>query len=1138
MSKYIITKIWCVWTLLIMAMSYSQSSNENYFQATTCLDADCIKKAITVKYYDGLGRTKQIVNVKASPLGRDVVTHFGFDQFGRQVRDYLPVPQANTLNGNIIADPLANATQPNIYGSEKIYAERKLENSPEDQLDEQTRAGTAWSNFPVKFSYVGNTANEVRRYVAVSSVVEGAIRSTIKVSGNSDGDNGYYKANTLYKNSTSDEDGNVIHEYKNGHGQIVLIRRVLGNNISSNIYYIYNEYNQLACTISPKAADEIVNLPMGSTIPDQVLNDLCYQYRYDGKGRVVEKKLPGKGWEYYVYDNQDRLALSQDAMLRTSNNSFHDKGWLFTKYDNFNRVVLTGYFKNTESRQQVQNTFDNLTTVNNETRVPNAVTVAGVDVYYRNLAYPSTNIILLTINYYDTYPAGSPALPSNVLDQYTLKQTLDSGHDRSTNGLRTAYFIKNIENDDWTKNYDYYDSNGRLVLTKSFNHLGGYTHKEFLLDFAGILQKEITYHKRLNTDQEKVITQTFIYDSQNRLLKNVHKVNTYTPEIIVQNTYNELSQIENKKVGGIDALVPIQSIDYKYNIHGWLTHLNNPQSLGNKLFAFELKYTNPTAPGPAVPHYNGNIAEMDWASTESNGLRRYSYIYDALGRLESGLYSEPGVTLPQNDYYSELLSYDINGNIKTLKRYRNAPNIGKQFIDNLTYSYTGNRLNTVVDDSGNYYGYPDTSGCTITYDDNGNMTTHTDRGMLQIDYNYLNLPNYIKFNRYVSRRGQLYYVNTDYLYRADGVKLTKRYNYFIGTSDLAAVSHTDYLDGFQYSDDGTGLIPDKSLALTLQFVPTAEGYYDFVQNKYIYQYKDQVGNVRLAYYRDRYGNAAVDRSTDYYPFGLEFGGNGLNISGSLSPTYQYSFQEQEKQEETGWSSFKWRNYDPSIGRFFNVDPLSEKYAYQSHYNFSENKVVNARELEGLEAVLIGPGGVPIPAATPVPGGTVSGAGAYTELKGYTQNSLRFWGGVANKGLNLLMAGGTVGIAVMSKVLKSEAESKTKVQNENKNENENKSESLEINIPDEDKIPRDELDPPTKPGNAPTFKKDGKAVEIHHEGQNAKGPFKEMHPEDHRGKGNYRKNHPKGQKPLTKQERIEFNNSRQKYWKKEYPNTNK
>ncbi len=47
------------------------------------LYADCIKKAVTVEYLDGLGRTKQIVNVKASPTGKDVVTHVEYDGFGR-----------------------------------------------------------------------------------------------------------------------------------------------------------------------------------------------------------------------------------------------------------------------------------------------------------------------------------------------------------------------------------------------------------------------------------------------------------------------------------------------------------------------------------------------------------------------------------------------------------------------------------------------------------------------------------------------------------------------------------------------------------------------------------------------------------------------------------------------------------------------------------------------------------------------------------------------------------------------------------------------------------------------------------------------------------------------------------------------
>ncbi len=37
-----------------------------------------------------------------------------------------------------------------------------------------------------------------------------------------------------------------------------------------------------------------------------------------------------------------------------------------------------------------------------------------------------------------------------------------------------------------------------------------------------------------------------------------------------------------------------------------------------------------------------------------------------------------------------------------------------------------------------------------------------------------------------------------------------------------------------------------------------------------------------------------------------------------------------------------------------IDPLSEKYAHQSHYNFSENRVIDGLELEGLEVVLINP----------------------------------------------------------------------------------------------------------------------------------------------------------------------------------------
>ena len=58
------------------------------------------------------------------------------------------------------------------------------------------------------------------------------------------------------------------------------------------------------------------------------------------------------------------------------------------------------------------------------------------------------------------------------------------------------------------------------------------------------------------------------------------------------------------------------------------------------------------------------------------------------------------------------------------------------------------------------------------------------------------------------------------------------------------------------------------------------------------------------------------------------------------------------QDELGlnWDSFKYRNYDYAIGRFFNVDPLAEKYPYNSTYAFQENKLGLGRELEGLELI--------------------------------------------------------------------------------------------------------------------------------------------------------------------------------------------
>ena len=51
-------------------------------------------------------------------------------------------------------------------------------------------------------------------------------------------------------------------------------------------------------------------------------------------------------------------------------------------------------------------------------------------------------------------------------------------------------------------------------------------------------------------------------------------------------------------------------------------------------------------------------------------------------------------------------------------------------------------------------------------------------------------------------------------------------------------------------------------------------------------------------------------------------------------------------------NYTFRMHDPRIGRFFAVDPLFRSYPHNSPFAFSENVVINAVELEGLEKKIV------------------------------------------------------------------------------------------------------------------------------------------------------------------------------------------
>lgn len=99
-------------------------------------------------------------------------------------------------------------------------------------------------------------------------------------------------------------------------------------------------------------------------------------------------------------------------------------------------------------------------------------------------------------------------------------------------------------------------------------------------------------------------------------------------------------------------------------------------------------------------------------------------------------------------------------------------------------------------------------------------------------------------------------------------------------------------------------------------------------------------------------NLPTTTLTDYNCFGMEM--EGRTYSESVSSKYPFGFQGQQSEDELygegNASFFKYRISDNRLGRFFSIDPLAAKYPHNSPYAFSENRVIDAIELEGLESL--------------------------------------------------------------------------------------------------------------------------------------------------------------------------------------------
>ncbi|MBF4519570.1 RHS repeat-associated core domain-containing protein, partial [Flavobacterium sp. ANB] len=689
-----------------------------------------------ITYFDGLGRPVQTIAIGQGGNGSDIITPIEYDSFGRQVKEYLPYASSNGGTSYPRIDPATaiNAAL-TFYGTAKYentanpFSEKQLESSPLNRILKQASPGTSWAmggGHEIKLDYQTNTDTEVKLYKATATwdAGSGLFETAFSESGN-------YEANELYKNVTFDENtstnpsesaGSTV-EFKNKEGQVVLKRTYESGN-KLDTYYVYDPYGNLTYVIPPKA---------DGTIDDEVLNGLCYQYKYDDENRLVEKKLPGKQWEFIVYDKLDRPVATGPALSPFKDDT--SVGWLITKYDAFSRPIYTGWNNsqtaNSATRKSLQDT-QNDAAVLFETKETSA-TIDGIAADYTNSIAP-TNFKLLTVNYYDDYAfANAAAVPSTIEGQTVLSNVKGMATGNWTRVATTALAMLG------ETSTTFYDTKARPIRTYAQNHLGGYTATDSKLDFTGKPLYTISKHKRTTGDNEITIREEFTYSAQDRLLTHTHQINGGTVQLLADNTYDALGQLTSKNVGNSTGS-PLQKVDYTYNIRGWLTEINKTDELQQNtdpldLFAFKINYDKTqTEIANVKALYNGNIAETFWKTGSDNLERSYGYQYDKLNRLTSAIYQKSKLT---TDSYNENLSYDKNGNILYLNRNGDMdPQIGTNVIDNLAYTYptNTNQLSKVTDSANNTSGFNDanTTGDDYTYDVNGNMISDKNKNITEI----------------------------------------------------------------------------------------------------------------------------------------------------------------------------------------------------------------------------------------------------------------------------------------------------------------------------------------------------------------------------------------------------------------------
>jgi RHS repeat-associated protein len=722
-----------------------------------------------------------------------------------------------------------------------------VEDSPLARPLEQGGAGATWqivknaqgnstgAGKTSKMIYRPNEANEVRLW-------------TYNLANNTISTTGSYAESELWVTEAKDEHNKRVWEYKDKAGQVVL--KKLEGDVSTGgdifTYYIYDAFGLLRVVLPPKAVEAIE--ASSWVVTSSVLEELCYQYFYDGKRRVIEKRLPGAAPIYMVYDKRDRVIASQDGKQRAQGK------WFVTKYNLYNQPVLTALWTKNETRENLQASADSFTGALFEEHTSTSALRLG----YTNQSYPvwqDSEVEVLSASFYDDYDFDNNASTTDVA-YITTGAGWEVGVDYSrTQGLLTGSKVRMLGTNTFIVTTTLYDYKGRVAQLQTDNHLQGKDVVTTRYDFSGkVLETHQKHEATLGGQtQTHMIRQRNVYDHMQRVVESYQKMNNQPEERLSVNIYNDLGQSVQKKVGQktTNANESLQHIDYRYNIKGWMTHINDANLTAQAgqpvdVFGMELAYTTTDLTNSNIiggtGQFNGNIAGSVWKSTLDNNKRSYAYSYDALDRLVSATYKNDQNA--NEDYFEGNISYDKNGNILALQRKgvigesMGNPTFGT--VDNLTYAYqaNSNKLINVTDAENDLTrvkvgDFRDKNKHTTTglndyaYDIDGALVSDKNKDIVSITYNHLNLVANVVFtnNREIK-----------YFYDAAGVKLKKE----VWEGGIMT-DYTNYVGSFTYNKE------------KLEFVNTPEGRaipkwvgsnITFEQE---FSYKDHLGNLRVSF---------------------------------------------------------------------------------------------------------------------------------------------------------------------------------------------------------------------------------------------------------------------------------------------------